>query len=137
MKATKAEIAATIERAETAKSTAGRTRLRQQADRSLRSFLERLRKFIILDPACGSGNFLYLALHALKDIEHRVQLEAETMGLQRGFPAVGPANVKWHRDQRLRRRACPGVGVDRRDPMDAAQRVPRSARPDPEAAGNH
>ena len=42
-KATKAEIAATIERAETAKSAAGRTRLRQQADRSLRSFLERLR----------------------------------------------------------------------------------------------
>ena len=35
-----------------------------------------------------------MALHALKDIEHRVQLEAETMGLQRGFPAVGPANVK-------------------------------------------
>ena len=93
-KATKAEIAATIEHAETAKSAAGRTRLRQQADRSLRSFLEQLREFIILDPACGSGNFLYLALHALKDIEHRVQLEAETMGLQRGFPAVGPANVK-------------------------------------------
>ena len=92
--ATKAEIAATIERADAAKSAAARTRLRQQADRSLRSFLERLRKFTVLDPACGSGNFLYLALHALKDIEHRVQLEAETMGLQRGFPAVGPANVK-------------------------------------------
>ena len=92
--ATKAEIAATIERADAAKSAAARTRLRQQADRSLRSFLERLREFTVLDPACGSGNFLYLALHALKDIEHRVQLEAETMGLQRGFPAVGPANVK-------------------------------------------
>ena len=92
--ATKAEIAKTIERAEAAKSAAARTRLRQQADRSLRSFLERLRKFGVLDPACGSGNFLYLALHALKDIEHRVQLEAEAMGLQRGFPAVGPANVK-------------------------------------------
>ena len=92
--ATKAEIATTIERAEAAKSAAARTRLRQQADRSLRSFLERLRKFVVLDPACGSGNFLYLALHALKDIEHRVQLEAEAVGLQRGFPAVGPANVK-------------------------------------------
>ena len=91
---TKAGIGATIERADAAKSAAARTRLRQQAERSLRSFLERLRKFIVLDPACGSGNFLYMALHALKDIEHRVQLEAETMGLQRGFPAVGPANVK-------------------------------------------
>ena len=91
---TKAGIGATIERADAAKSTAARTRLRQQVERSLRSFLERLRKFIVLDPACGSGNFLYMALHALKDIEHRVQLEAEVMGLQRGFPAVGPANVK-------------------------------------------
>ena len=92
--ATKVEIGATVERARAAKSAAARTRLRQQAERSLRSFLERLRKFIVLDPACGSGNFLYLALHTLKDIEHRVQLEAEAMGLQRGFPALGPANVR-------------------------------------------
>ena len=49
---------------------------------------------MVLDPACGSGNFLYLALHALKDIEHRVQLEAEAMGLERSWPAVGPAIVK-------------------------------------------
>ena len=49
---------------------------------------------LLLDPACGSGNFLYLALHALKDVEHRVQLEAEAMGFQRAFPAVGPANVR-------------------------------------------
>ena len=48
----------------------------------------------MLDPACGSGNFLYLALKALKDMEHRVQLEAEALGLERAFPAVGPANVK-------------------------------------------
>ena len=48
----------------------------------------------MLDPACGSGNFLYLALHALKDLEHRVRVEAQTLGLQPPFPAVGPANVK-------------------------------------------
>ena len=90
----KAEIAAMVERADAARSRAARTRLRRQADQALRSFLERLRKFTVLDPACGSGNFLYLALHALKDIEHRVQLEAETLDLARGFPAVGPANVR-------------------------------------------
>ena len=67
---------------------------RGQAERRLRAFLERLRQFTVLDPACGSGNFLYLALHALKDLEHRVQLEAEAMGLQRAFPAVGPVNVR-------------------------------------------
>ena len=71
-----------------------RTRQRGQAERTLRDFLEKLRAFTVLDPACGSGNFLYLALHALKDLEHRVQLEAESMGLQRAFPAVGPASVK-------------------------------------------
>ena len=90
----KARIAAALERAEYAGSEAARTRQRRQADRLLRAFLERLRRFTALDPACGSGNFLYLALHVLKDIEHRVQLEAEAMGLQRAFPAVGPANVR-------------------------------------------
>ena len=30
----------------------------------------------------------------LKDVEHRVQLEAEAMGLERAFPSVGPVNVK-------------------------------------------
>ena len=92
--AAKAEITAMVERADAAGSPAAKTRLRRQADGALRTFLERLRRFTALDPACGSGNFLYLALHALKDIEHRVQLEAEAMGLQRAFPAVGPANVR-------------------------------------------
>ena len=90
----KAELAAAVERAEAGGSAAARTRMRREADGMLRAFLERLRAFTVLDPACGSGNFLYLALHALKDIEHRVQLEAEALGLQRGFPAVGPANVR-------------------------------------------
>ena len=90
----KAGIWALVERADAAGSPATQTRLRRQADQALLTFLERLRRFTVLDPACGSGNFLYLALHALKDIEHRIQLEAETLGLARGFPAVGPANVK-------------------------------------------
>ena len=90
----RAEIALRLERADVASASATRTRQRGLAERTLRDFLEKLRAFTVLDPACGSGNFLYLALHALKDLEHRVQLEAESMGLQRAFPAVGPANVK-------------------------------------------
>ena len=92
--AVKAGIAADLGRAEAARSKAAGTRQRARAERRLRGFLERLRRFTVLDPACGSGNFLYLALHALKDVEHRAQLEAEAMGLQRAFPAVGPANVR-------------------------------------------
>ncbi len=66
---------------------------RAQALQALQGFLERLRTFRVLDPACGSGNFLYLALRTLKDIEHQVMLEAEMLGLQREFPAVGPEAV--------------------------------------------
>ena len=91
---TRSELAAGLERAVAARSAAARTRQRALADQALRTFLERLRNFTVLDPACGSGNFLYLALHALKDLEHRIQLDAEALGLQRAFPAVGPANVR-------------------------------------------
>lgn len=56
-------------------------------------FIERLVNFRVLDPACGSGNFLYVALRALKDIEHRANLDAEALGLPRGFPRVGPECV--------------------------------------------
>ncbi len=57
------------------------------------AFIEKLKAFRVLDPACGSGNFLYLALLALKDIEHRAAIEAEAMGLDRPAPSVGPASV--------------------------------------------
>ncbi len=64
-----------------------------KAAQVLRGFLDRLRGFRVLDPACGSGNFLYLALQALKDLEHRVSVEAEALGLQREFPRIGPEAV--------------------------------------------
>ena len=92
--AEKAQIAADLERADAATTPAGRTRRRNEAERRYRAFLGRLRAFTVLDPACGSGNFLYLALQALKDLEHQVQLEAEALGFPRAFPEIGPANVK-------------------------------------------
>ena len=93
-KAEKAGIAAELERAKAAKSPSTRTKRRNKAEGRYRAFLDRLRAFTVLDPACGSGNFLYLALQALKDLEHRVQVEAEVLGFQRAFPETGPANVK-------------------------------------------
>lgn len=56
-------------------------------------FLERLKAYRVLDPACGSGNFLYLALKSLKDLEHQVNLEAEALGLERQHDVTGPHNV--------------------------------------------
>ena len=58
------------------------------------AFLDRLRGLRILDPACGSGNFLYLALHAVKDIENRVVLETEALGLSPTALLVGPEIVR-------------------------------------------
>ena len=60
----------------------------------LAGFLERLKNFRVLDPACGSGNFLYLALLSLKDLEHRVNLDAEAMGFGKQLPTVGPEVVQ-------------------------------------------
>lgn len=58
------------------------------------NFLTRLRGFKVLDPACGSGNFLYLALKTLKDLEHRINIEVETLGLHRELTIeTSPANV--------------------------------------------
>ncbi|PEQ12996.1 SAM-dependent methyltransferase [Novosphingobium sp. PC22D] len=72
---------------------ARRTRALNEAEAIHSAFIERLANFRVLDPACGSGNFLYLALKALKDIEHRANLDAEALGLPRGFPRVGPECV--------------------------------------------
>ncbi len=41
-------------------------------------FMDRLRAFRVLDPPCGSGNFIYLALLALKDLELRVSIPGYT-----------------------------------------------------------
>ncbi|MEY9299778.1 type II restriction/modification system DNA methylase subunit YeeA [Bradyrhizobium elkanii] len=92
--ATKTKIAASIEKSHSAKSASARTKAHDQAVTDYRSFLNTLRAFRVLDPACGSGNFLYLALLALKDFEHRISIDAEAMGLHREFSQVGPSSVR-------------------------------------------
>jgi len=67
------------------KKQAAKPKAYQEAEALYTNFLHRLSEFRVLDPACGSGNFLYLALQALKDLELRVMLEAEQSGLHAGF----------------------------------------------------
>jgi type II restriction/modification system DNA methylase subunit YeeA len=64
-----------------------------KAEEARSKFIERLCNVTILDPACGSGNFLYLALQGVKDIELKANLECETLGLVPRTPAVGPEIV--------------------------------------------
>jgi methylase of polypeptide subunit release factors len=77
-----------------------RSRVRSGAKRAEKSaqdifnlFLERLRDFRVLDPACGSGNFLYLALKAIKDVEKQVHADADALGLRWQFAVTGVQNV--------------------------------------------
>jgi type II restriction/modification system DNA methylase subunit YeeA len=65
-----------------------------EAARLFEAFLERLRAVRVLDPACGSGNFLYIALQALKDLElEAIQWGSLTLRLAQEFPRVGPEAV--------------------------------------------
>ena len=57
-------------------------------------WLAQLKAFRVLDPACGSGNFLFLGLKTLKDIELKSHLEAAALGLDREADIVtGPHNL--------------------------------------------
>jgi type II restriction/modification system DNA methylase subunit YeeA len=48
----------------------------------------------VLDPACGSGNFLYLSLRALREVEKHARVEAAEMGLQADLAMhTGPHNI--------------------------------------------
>lgn len=66
---------------------------KKKAEGLYNSFLTRLRAIRVLDPACGSGNFLYLSLVELKNFEYRILLEGEIMGFHRDFSQIGPQNV--------------------------------------------
>lgn len=73
---------------------AASTRASNQANALYRAFLLRLGSFRILDPACGSGNFLYLALKAIRDVEKRAQVGAQEFGLQAETTLqTGPHNI--------------------------------------------
>lgn len=63
------------------------------AEGMLFDFAERLSKLRVLDPACGSGNFLYVALSELKDLEKEVWTLAGGLGLQQPELSVSPSQL--------------------------------------------
>ncbi len=90
--AVKTQIAARLEKH--ALGGKGSKAARDEAQTLFIRFIQRLKAYRVLDPACGSGNFLYLALKTLKDLEHRANLEAEALGLHRELTIeTSPANV--------------------------------------------
>ena len=66
----------------------------RDAEAEWRAFLERLRAVRVLDPACGSGNFLYVTLRLLKDLEEQaIRWGGERLRVPGEFPRLDPHNV--------------------------------------------
>ncbi|MBA2520691.1 MAG: class I SAM-dependent DNA methyltransferase, partial [Chloroflexia bacterium] len=59
----------------------------------LQRFQQELTEQRVLDPACGSGNFLYVALTKLLDLEKEVLVYGATNGLALGYPLVSPTQL--------------------------------------------
>ncbi|MCU0839675.1 MAG: class I SAM-dependent DNA methyltransferase, partial [Rhodospirillales bacterium] len=89
----KARVEVAQAKAEAAKTNAARTRHRNEASDTYLAFRARLGRFRVLDPACGSGNFLYLSLLHLKDFDLAVQSEARALGLPDDDLRIGPHAV--------------------------------------------
>lgn len=68
-------------------------RAREAFQAKLAGFLEELSTLRILDPACGSGNFLYVALAALLDLEKEVITYGAANGLTVMYPSVRPLQL--------------------------------------------
>lgn len=72
-----------------------RPRWERDAELAFFKYLQRVREARVLDPACGSGNFLYVTLRLLKDLEKAAMLRgAEALRLTLPFPEVGPQNLR-------------------------------------------
>ena len=63
------------------------------AEGQIRAFHKRLADVRILDPACGSGNFLYMAMRALRDIEHELIEWAQAQRVNGLEHRTGPQNM--------------------------------------------
>jgi type II restriction/modification system DNA methylase subunit YeeA len=89
----KGKIRTCMERTRTASSPAQRSALYDKAKKQYLTFRERLGKFRVLDPACGSGNFLALTLGALKDFDQTILSEARLLDMPSDQHRVGPEAV--------------------------------------------
>ncbi|MCI0334481.1 MAG: class I SAM-dependent DNA methyltransferase [Planctomycetes bacterium] len=74
------------------KPTAKASPARKKFDKLLSDFTGRLEDVTILDPACGSGNFLYVALNLLLDLDKEVISYAAQHGMT-VFPSVRPTQL--------------------------------------------
>ncbi|MGE5601456.1 MAG: class I SAM-dependent DNA methyltransferase, partial [Nitrososphaerales archaeon] len=98
--AVKAQAEGLAEKRETvrgSKPSAQKTKQLARLDAELRAvirqFRERLAAVQVLDPGCGSGNFLYVSLRQLLDLEHEAINLAVRLGDSRSLPLVSPEQL--------------------------------------------
>ena len=89
----KAEIAGHRAAKAKAKSDSMRTKCENAVRDAWFGFREKLSRFRVLDPACGSGNFLYLSLLELKNFDLEVIEEGRKLELPIDDQRVGPGAV--------------------------------------------
>lgn len=70
-----------------------RDRIRERLHAVLTEFQDRLVDMTVLDPACGSGNFLYVSLTLLKALEKEVVAFGFAHGLDNISPMVHPRQL--------------------------------------------
>jgi len=80
-------------RRDEAKTRRTRDNRHQELANLLMGFAAEIAQVQVLDPACGSGNFLYVALRQLLDLEKEVVTLAGDLGVGRFFPSVSPTQL--------------------------------------------
>lgn len=51
-----------------------------------RNLLDNLVSYTVLDPACGCGNFLYIAYREIRALEHTLKERIYSLSVEKGFP---------------------------------------------------
>ena len=78
----------------TAESAGGKkAKLRNQLQKLLHGFADEIADTKVLDPACGSGNFLYVALRELLNLEKEVIALSTSLGFPLSIPTADPRQL--------------------------------------------
>jgi type II restriction/modification system DNA methylase subunit YeeA len=74
-------------------SGGAKMRLRRRLEKLLHAFADEIADTKVLDPACGSGNFLYVALRQLLNLEKDVIAFGMSLGFPLRLPMTDPKNL--------------------------------------------
>ncbi len=135
--ATRAEIEKLMRQAEIAgdlRRRPQRTRLANEALAHLPRFSRPAARLPRARPGLRFGKFPLSGAVGAEGHRAPRRDRGRDVGAGARIPAHRPGGGQGHRDQPLRRRTGAGDGVDRRNPMDAPQRLRCRPQPDPQAA---